>query len=159
MMKNHRKIAVHILLLAAVLSLICGCESKPEKNLNLVDFYAELTDKYKIPEMVEISPRKAELYYGIDVEKCCQLLLRRNMDGQSVDEVWLIQTANAPEAERLLKTAQSRMEQICRETENYFPDRYAVARKGKAVSAGKYVGLFVSEQADEMAEEFLKQLK
>ena len=146
------------LLLAAVL-LLTGCGGSAPKNLDLNAFYDRLSEEFTLPDMMELSDKKMENYYGLRPDACRQLLARLNRDGQSVDEIWLIEANGTAEAEEIASLAEFRVEQVCRETESYSPEQYAVAKEAQIVSDGSYVALFISPDAKAMAELFQKNLK
>ena len=147
-------------LLLAVSLLLTGCGgSSAPGNLDLNAFYDKLSEEFTLPDMMELSDKKMENYYGLRSDACTQLLARLNSDGQSVDEIWLIEAAGDAEAEEIASLAEFRVKQVCQETENYSPEQYAVAKQAQIVKDGRYVALFISPDAKAMAELFQKSLK
>jgi hypothetical protein len=144
------------LLLAALLLSGCGAA---RKSLDVTAFYEKLSAEFSLPEMMELSEKRMENYYGLNPDACVQMLARLNRDGQSVDEIWLIEAKGDAEAAEILKLAEFRVQQVCKETENYSPEQYAVAKEAKTVKEGSYVALFISPDAKAMAELFQKSLK
>ena len=47
--------------------------------------------------------------------------------------------------------AQGRVDQLMRETENYLPDQFVIAKQAKILRNGKTVALFISPDAEKMA--------
>ena len=151
-----RTLAILLPLLLALALLLTGCGEKSAAHADLQAVYDEIGTRLELPEMLLLSEKNIENYYGIDPAACSQLIAAISGDGLRVDEIWLIETGSEKEAEALLALAKSRIEQICAETESYLPDQYAVAKNAQALRTGTSVGLFISPDAKEMADIFTK---
>ena len=151
---KRNKYLLLLLLIAAL--LLAGCGQKNAAHADLQAVYDKIGSSIELPEMLALSEKNLENYYGIDPSACKQLIAAISDDGLRVDEIWLIETGSEKEAEALLALARSRIEQICAETENYLPDQYAVAKNAQALRVGASVGLFISPDAREMADIFTK---
>ena len=153
-MAPDKRILPLMLLLAAAL-LLSACGGSPAAA-DLSAVYDSISDSLALPEMLVLPEKRVQSYYGFDPAACKQLLVAVSGEGLRVDEIWLIEAADAKTAEAILVSARSRIEQICTETENYLPDQYAVARGAEALRIGNSVGLFLSPDAKAMAELFTK---
>lgn len=151
---KRSKYLLLLMLIAAL--LLAGCGQKSAAHADLQAVYDKIGSSIELPEMLALSEKDLENYYGIDPSACKQLIAAISDDGLRVDEIWLIETGSEKEAEALLALARSRIEQICAETENYLPDQYAVAKNAQALRVGASVGLFISPDAREMADIFTK---
>ena len=140
--------------LALLILLLPACGSAAGGDADLSALYAQMEEKFALPAMSALSERQLERYYGIDTAACPQLVVMQCDDGLRVDEIWLIQAADEGAAEQLLALAQSRLDQLAAETENYLPDQYAVVRDSRALRAGSYVAMLISPDAAEMEELF-----
>ena len=140
--------------LALLILLFPACGSAAGGDADLSALYAQMEEKFALPAMSALSERQLERYYGIDTAACPQLVVMQCDDGLRVDEIWLIQAADEGAAEQLLALAQSRLDQLAAETENYLPDQYAVVRDSRALRVGSYVALLISPDAAEMEELF-----
>ena len=140
--------------LALLILLLPACGRAAGGDADLSALYAQMEEKFTLPAMSALSERQLERYYGIDTAACPQLVVMQCDDGLRVDEIWLIQAADEGAAEQLLALAQSRLDQLAAETENYLPDQYAVVRDSRALRVGSYVALLISPDAAEMEELF-----
>ena len=159
-MNKRINIAVLCSMLLAVL-LLSACGGTSAKNAEPVDMqkvYDTISAKVQLPEMIELSAKRMDKYYGIDTSTCPQAVTRVNETGMSVDEIWLIQAPDEAEAQRIETVAKSRIEQLCAETEKYSAELYAVAKNGQVVRDGVNVALFISPDAETMASVFRQAL-
>ena len=145
-----------VLALLAALLLLPGCGKKPEaaKKADLSALYTELTALPDAPEMVPVSEKRMVNYYGVDPAVCPQAILSICGDGLRADEIWLVEAADSEAAGKLVTLAENRVKQLSEETENYRPEQNAVVKAAKIVQNGSSMGLFISPQADKMAELF-----
>lgn len=153
--------AVCLCLALALLMLLpaCGGQSAPSaasapEPVDMQAVYEQISAKVELPEMVELSAKRMDKYYGIDTSACPQAVTMVNEAGMSVDEIWLIEAASDEEAQRIEAVAKSRIEQLCAETEKYSAELYAVAKNGQVVRDGAKVALFISPDAETMASIF-----
>ena len=146
-----------ILPLLLVLALLLpGCGNKSAGTADLQQVYDGLGSHVELPEMLVLNEQRIRNYYGIDPESCRQCILAVSDDGLRVDEIWLIEAGDEKSAEELLAAARSRIEQVCRETQDYLPEQHAVAKDAQALRVGSSVALFISPDAKEMADIFTK---
>ena len=146
-----------ILSLLAALLLLPACGKKAETaapKADLSALYTQLTALPDAPEMVPVSEKRMANYYGIDPAVCPQAILSICGDGLRADEIWLVEAADSEAAGKLVTLAENRVKQLSEETENYRPEQNAVVKAAKIVQNGSCMGLFISPQADKMAELF-----
>ena len=154
MEKRNKTVAV-LLLLAALLGLsACGGQKAEAKPLDMQAIYDSIAAQVELPDMMQLSEKRMQKYYGIDASACPQAVVMVNEAGLSVDEIWLIEAADEKEAEHIQSVAESRIEQLCAETEKYSPELYAVSKAGQVIRQGVNVALFISPDAAAMAEIF-----
>ena len=143
--------------LMRALLLLAACGSAPVQA-DLQEVYRQISDLEESEEMILLSEKRMKNNYGIDPESCPQAIVAVSGDGLRVDEVWLIEAAGEQEAKEIEALAQSRIQQVCFETESYLPDQYNVAKLGRVVRIGNYVGMFIAPNADDMEAAFRKAL-
>ena len=149
-----KRILILSLLAALLLLPACGKKTETVKKADLAALYAQLTALPDAPEMVPVSEKRMLNYYGIDPAACPQAMISRCSDGLRADEIWLVEAQNDEAASKIKELAEARVTLVGQETENYLPDQYAVVKQAKIVQNGSSVGLFISPQADKMAELF-----
>ena len=137
-----------------VLTLLSACGSQKSEPINMQAVYEQISAQVQLPDMMELSAKRMDKYYGIDTTACPQAVTMVNEAGMSVDEIWLIQAADEAEAQRIETVAQSRIQQLCAETEKYSAELYDVAKNGQVVRDGVNVALFISPDAETMASIF-----
>lgn len=156
MVRMHKRFWAFALA-AAMLAALSGCggaEKAAAADLQAV--YNEIGALPELPEMIVLEEKRIDSYYGIDAAACPQIHMAVSGDGLRVDEIWLIEAGSDEDADAIETNAQSRIERLCAETENYLPDQYAVAKEGKVLRQGRCVALFISPEAEAMAEIFEK---
>ena len=147
-----------LLLIAAALLVITGCGSKvPQADMQKV--WDSIRGEVQPAPMRALSEKRMMDRYGLDAAVLPQAIVMVSEDSLRVDEVWLIEAASETEARELAEAAENYIRQVCAETKDYSPEQYAVAEKGQVVTSGPYVGLFISPEADAMAEILEKALR
>ncbi len=76
-------------------------------------------------------------------------------NGLKADEIWLVEMDDEASAQAMLSRARERIELRASTFDKYLPEESALARKGIALAEGRRVGLFISEDAEEMRDIFL----
>ena len=152
---KHTIRALAALFLLAALCLLSACGAKPAEPVDLQKLYGDIAETVELPDMLALSEKRIESYYGIDPAACQQLLMYIAEDGLRVDEIWLIEAADEEAAKKLEELAASRRDQVCAETENYLPEQYAAAKDARILREGKTVALFLSPEAPAMEKRFL----
>ena len=77
-------------------------------------------------------------------------------NGLKADEIWLVEAENDTAAQAMLSRARARIELRAATFDKYLPEESALARKGVAAAEGRWVGLFISEDAEKMRDIFLE---
>ena len=152
-MKRRQTLRLVCLALAA-LCLLTACGKTAAAHADLQKLYDTIVAREGFPEMLPASDNELRNFYGIDPDACPQAIVALCDDGLRVDEIWLLEAGSEDAAKALLSLAESRIQQVCRETENYLPDQYAVAKQSQALRIGSSVALFISPEAQELAASF-----
>ena len=148
-----------ILALILCLGLLTAACGKENAAADLGKLYEELNSGDDMPEMIPLSLKQMESYYGLDLSACPQFAAGICDDGLRVDEIWLVEAESAESAARILEAARAHVEQLCSETENYLPDQYVVARDARVLQIGNTVALLISPKAAEMEKNFSDSFK
>lgn len=159
-MKWTALIAALALLLAA-----CGAAPAPEtaapaaetqagESPDLEAVYQNFEETFELPEMAAVSEKRRDAILGIAPEDCLQAVTVLCGDSVRADEIWMIEAADDDAADRIAELAQARLDQRAQEMENYLPDQLQIVKQAKLVREGRFVGLFVSPDADAMEEAF-----
>ena len=143
-----------ILVLAALVLALAACGGESPKTADLQQVYGQMQQQLDLPEMIELAPSRMQRNYGFDGETCPQAIVALCAEGLQVDEIWLIEAPDEETAKQIQTTAESHVQQLCAELENYLPDQYAVAQAARTVRIGNYVGLFISPDAEQLEEIF-----
>lgn len=157
MARKRKTFLLLLLCLGLLLTAACG-ESAPA-HADLQGLYDRFAAEPDMPEMLVLSAKQADSFYGLDVSACPQAVLAICDEGLRVDEIWLIEAENPEQAGAILDIARSHVEQICSETENYLPDQYAVAKNARVLQVGNTVALLLSPRAAEMEQAFRDSFK
>ena len=153
-------IAALALLLAA-----CGAAPAPEtaapaaetqagESPDLEAVYQDFEESFELPEMAAVSEKRRDAILGIAPEDCLQAVTMLCGDSVRADEIWMIEAADDAAADRIAELAQARLDQRAQEMENYLPDQLQIVKQAKLVREGRFVGLFVSPEADAMEDAF-----
>lgn len=149
-----KKVAV-VLTIILCATVLFGCGSaKSEVNVDVSSIYNEILARTETPEMIVLTEKRMMNSYGIDSSSCKQAIVAVCSDSLRTDEIWLIEADTIETAGKYLATAKACIEQKCAANENYLPEQYAVAQKGKTANYGRFVALFVSPEAERMLEIF-----
>ena len=155
MIRNKIRGAILFSIILTVLLSCSACDSGTAvKQVDMQVFLAQLKEKIAMPEMITLSEKRMESYYGINKEVCSQSIVLICEEGTRIDEIWLLVAKDGNSAEKLFETAGKRIEQLCKETENYLPDQYSVVKDGVVCRNGNNVALFISPDAKAMGDFF-----
>lgn len=155
-MDRKLKTILMLILCLGLLTAACGQESAP---VDLQKLYEQLSTGDEMPEMIPLTAKQMESYYGLDLSACPQFAAAVCDDGLRVDEIWLIEAESAERAAEILEAARAHVQQLCSETENYLPDQYAVAKDARVLQIGKTAALLISSRAGEMEQLFRESFK
>ena len=149
-MKNKIRPTAWICLILCVALALSACGGSAAKSLDIAAFYEKLSGEFTLPEMMELSEKRMETYYGLSPDACRQLLARLNSDGQSVDEIWLIEAVDEAAAQRLEELAKIRLAQKEEETKSYAPEQYRIVQEAKLQLDGLRLIMVVSPSSEEI---------
>ena len=153
---THKKhsfssVIVIVLSLCSVLFFAACGNTEPAKALDLQALYDQLQQETDTPEMFLLSPERVNKLYGIEASTCPQAFFATCSEGLRIDEIWLVEAGTEDAAKEIETLAQGRVDQLMRETENYLPDQFVIAKQAKILRNGKTVALFISPDAEKMA--------
>lgn len=154
-------------LIAALAMLLAACgaapapetaapaaESQAGESPDLEAVYHNFEETFELPEMAAVSEKRRDAILGIAPEDCLQAVTLLCGDSVRADEIWMIEAAGDDAADRIAELAQARLDQRAQEMENYLPDQLQIVKQAKLVREGRFIGLFVSPDADAMEEAF-----
>ena len=146
-----KKRMISILLLTALLFTGCGTADNSEAKLSeeaaqeaavMPDpetLYAQVSEGADLPEMILLTPEKAEKQYGVAAEDCLASVIAVSADSVRSDEIWLVEAVSEEAAQRVYDCASARLQAKREETENYFPDQYDMLKKAVLLQDSIYV--------------------
>ena len=85
---------------------------------------------------------------------CKQAKVAVCFDGLRADEIWLIEAADASALEELKSLAEGRLERKGEESITYSPEQYKVVEAAQVITAGNYLAVIVSPDAQALADIF-----
>ena len=156
-----------ILTLAALMMfslLACGGngneESQPKeiKQLDMKVAYQTLEGAVQLPAMLTLDESLMLDYCGISSEKVKQAVVAICEDSLRTDEIWLLEAVSEDAAKDLMDAANNRLKKKGEESITYSPEQYAVVQKAQLLQFEKYVVLFVSPDAEALANAFRQEL-
>ena len=151
-----RKAPLLLTVLLAVLLSACGAGKTPSAEFHPGDFYDRLSASHDLSSLVVLDTDAVYNYLGVAPEDYTEGVVALQTDSVRVDEIWVFKAADEAAAERILHTAEFRMEYRAQETRDYFPDQYLVVQLAECVQKGNVVALFISPESEEMAETLSK---
>ena len=102
--------------------------------------------------MYRLSEKRVMDRYGIQVADMEQAILMVHEESLRADELWLIRAPDEETARELEALAEAHVEQLRAELKDYLPEQYAVARVGLVLCRDEVLALFISPEAETMAE-------
>lgn len=153
-----KRVILWLLAAALLLCALTGCQKKPV-TIDGEGLYEKMAALGQFPEMARRTGDMVYDYYGIDPEKCAQLVNYASADGLMTDEFLLAEAkdeAYAQEIEALLK------EQIAHQAETYreyMPSEYPKISGARIERNGVYVLVLVAEDADKLYAVYTAALK
>lgn len=146
MSKRMMAIALAVVLLVSALS---GCGKKETAApVNGEELYEKMAALDLFPEMIRRDEQMVSDYYGIEPDKCVQLVNYVTADGLMAEEFLLVETkeeAYAATVEQLLSEELARQGETYRD---YMPEEYEKIAAARLERRGAYVLLIVSNDAD-----------
>jgi len=147
----HRKIPL-LPVLAILLACLTGCGGRTGQPPDMEAVLEEIREQVELPDMYRLTEKRILDRYGLDAGAMEQAIFLVCENGLQVDEIWLIRAADALDAQSAAAAAEEHIRQLCRETEEYLPEQYAVVREGIVLCRDEVLALFISPEADTMAE-------
>ena len=143
-----------LVLFAGALSACGGAKTAPAEPFAPGKFYDTLSADFGLSSMVVLDADAIYNYLGVPPEDYTEGVAAFRADSVLVDEIWVFNAADEAAAERILRAAEFRKEQLVSENRDYLPDQCRIAAAGKCVRKGNAVGLFIAPESEKMAEAF-----
>lgn len=142
------------LLLAALMILMAGCGAKqePAAQLDMNAVYESFLPK--LPQMLLMDEDMMLNFCGIEAADCAQAVVAVCSDGLRADEIWLLEAKDAKALKELEALAQTRLTRKGEESITYSPEQYAVVQAAHVITAGNYLVMICTPEADALAEQF-----
>ena len=147
-----KKLIACLLAMVSVLSFAaCETKNKGPEDLDLSKVYTTLTEKVAIPEMLELDEDMMLDYCGIRSDDVEQAIVVICADSLRTDEIWLIEAVDEAAAKEIEALAENRLAKKGEESITYSPEQYEVVQKAELIRDGRFVALFVSPDAAQLA--------
>ncbi len=153
-----------VLCLALVMALsLAACGNNDSDNtepsdtaveMDMQEVYTKVGQAVEMPEMLALNESLMLDYCGIAAEDVKQAIVYICADSLRTDEIWLIEAADDAAAKRIVDLANARLKTKGDESITYSPEQYAVVEKAQLLQQGNYIALFVSPNAENMANVF-----
>lgn len=122
--------------------------------LDVQEVYTKVGQAVEMPEMLALNESLMLDYCGIAAEDVKQAIVYICADSLRTDETWLIEAVDEAAAKRIVDLANARLKTKGDESITYSPEQYAVVEKAQLLQQGNYIALFVSPDAEAMANVF-----
>lgn len=151
-----KKLIALLLALSCVFAL-CACggqeeEDKTEKEteLDLAALSQQIIENIGVT-MPELNENMALNMYGLSTEDCAEMKIYSDYDATKCNELWLIKANDEAALENVKTFAQSRVDSLLQQSNNYNADVYAASQAAKIEVRGLYLMLCVTTAGDSAA--------
>ncbi|MBR6208280.1 MAG: DUF4358 domain-containing protein [Oscillospiraceae bacterium] len=151
-MKRRNKALLTLLLGALLVLSGCGREEKAPPVME--ELYDSMAAQVELPELESLGERQQRDRLGLEKEQLPQSLVMVSRDPLRLDEIWLLECADPETAQQMETLAENHRQSLCRQSRDYSPQQYALAQKARVCREGVYLGFFLGEEADRLAEIF-----
>ena len=129
---------------------------EPPRPVTLLDeIYTQICDRLSCPEMLELNERTIASYLGLQPGDYLDGRFYLCANNLKAEEIWLMELEDEAAAQEMLAKARERIQVKADSYAAYLPEESEIARRGIAVAKGKYAGLFLSPDAEQMQQIFL----
>ncbi len=159
-MKKTVSLASAAALLLAVVCLFTACgKAAADKTVDLSAVMTELEQQTKMPaEYIDLATDEdLEDYYGLDTTLVKSFAIRQNASGYE-DEIVLLEAADEAGAETLAAALEQHRNDNIEAMRNYSPDMFTLLNQTSVDVHGRYVTMFVSNDAENMKAVFDRHL-
>lgn len=138
----------------------CGNSGAQEENkeleLDLKALNQQMQEKIGVT-IPELNQNMALNMYGLTTDDCAEMLVCSDYDATKCNELWLIKAASEESLEQVKSLAQSRVDSLIDQSNNYNADVYAASQDARIETRGLYLLLVVTTAGDsgEIADLFL----
>jgi len=131
-------------------------ETEKQRERTKLDYiYDEIRNATGISDMLEIKDMLISDYFGIQPGEYKDARFYIAGNNLKADEIWIVETANEEEAEKLLGKALERINIKAETYRVYLPEEYERAIRGTALKNGRFVGLFIGDDPGQMKDIFI----
>lgn len=110
-----------------------------------------------ITDAIPVSADALAGVYGLDPAQIAEAAgYNASSGGAFPQEIILVKAVDSDGAAAVAQAFANRLSDIAEQAESYDPDSYSLAQKCQVITQGDYVGLFFSDQYDQLTELFLK---
>ncbi|MBO5497141.1 MAG: DUF4358 domain-containing protein [Oscillospiraceae bacterium] len=134
-------------------------EPEPPEETVLDEIYAQICGQVSCPEMLPLNERTVASYLGLQPEEYLDGRFYLCANNLKADEIWLMELEDEAAAQSMRERAQNRITVKADSYQQYLPEESAISRRGIAVAKGRFVGLFVSPDAEKIRDIFLAALE
>ncbi len=149
-----------ILLAGCMLLAVAGCGSSGDKNVDLDALGATIMEKVTFTsQLTKLTDSVVGSFYVFDSADVDDYVVYANGTGATAEEVALFKASSSEAADRIYKLAQSRIEDLKFQFENYVPAEMTKLNDPVLVKQGNYVFLGLSNDNEQMKKLFNDALK
>ncbi len=125
------------------------------ENSDLTALADRMISEAGITDAIPVSADALASVYGLDPAQIASAAgYNASSGGAFPQEIILVKAVDSDGASAVAQAFANRLSDIAAQAESYDPDSLALAQKCQVVTQGEYVGLFFSEQYDQLVELF-----
>ena len=149
-----------ILLAGCVLLGAAGCSSSEAKDVDLEALGSSVMEKISFTsQLTELTENVIGSFYAFDSADVDDYVVYVNGTGATAEEVALFKASSAEAADRIYELAESRIEDLKFQFENYVPAEMTKLNDPVLIKDGNYVFLGLSNDNEQMKQLFNDALK
>ncbi len=146
---------IALLLALSCLFVLCACGEKEENENKEIALDLPALGEKMVEKIGVIIPQKSENKilneYGLSSEDCAEMLIYSDYDATKCNEIWLVKATDEASLETIKTLAQSRVDSLLQQSNNYNAEVYAASQAAKIEVRGLYLMLCVTTAGDSAA--------
>lgn len=144
-----------LIMMIVTAAAFAGCSGGDGKSYDVQKAGEEITAQIEsASQMTKINDDILASFYGIDISDVDSYFVLISTDSTNQDEVVMIEAKDAEASGRVLEKVQTRYDSKYAQTKDYLPDEAKKIEESKVESDGRFVWMFISEDAGKMEEIF-----